>query len=132
MQIFFESMWLEINEPLKDKCLVNISYNPIKNLSNFFLNELSAEVSNAYSLTDNLLFGDYNIDQFNKKEKEILDNFTSGLALNPTNVDTPTGISKTNQSLIDHCFMAKNQIVEWKVCLPPIEVDHNIIFIRVI
>ena len=39
----FESMWLEINEPLKDKCLVNISYNPNKNLSNFFLNELSAE-----------------------------------------------------------------------------------------
>ena len=108
-------MWLEINEPLKDKCLVNISYNPSKNLSDFFLNELSAEISNAYSLTDNLLlFGDYNIDQFNKKEKEILDNFTSGLALNP-NVDTPTRISKTNQSLIDNCFMTKNQIAEWKV-----------------
>ena len=37
---FFESMWLEINEPLKDKCLVNISYNPSKNLFDFFLNEL--------------------------------------------------------------------------------------------
>ena len=122
-------MWLEINEPPKDKCLVNISYNPSKNLSDFFLNELSAEVSNAFSLTDNLLlFVDYNIDQFNKKEKEILDNFTSGLALNPTNVDPPTRISKTNQSLVDHCFMTKNQIVAWKVCLPPIEVDHNIIF----
>ena len=24
--------------------------------------------------------------------------------------------------------MTKNQIAEWKVCLPPIEVDHNIIF----
>ena len=93
------------------------------------MKELSAEVSNAYSLTDNLLlFGDYNIDQFNTKEKEIIDNFTSGLELNPRNVDTPTCISKTNQSLIDHCFMTKNQIVEWKVCLPPIEVDHNIIF----
>ena len=125
---FFESMWLEIYEPLKDKCLVNVSYNPSKNLSDFFLNELSAEVSNAYSLTDNLLFGDYNIDQFNKNEKEILDDLTYARALNPTNVDTPTRISKTNQPLIDHCFMTKNQIVEWKVCLPPIEVDHNIIF----
>ena len=93
------------------------------------MKELSAEVSNAYFLTDNLLlFGDYNIDQFNTKEKEIIDNFTSGLALNPRNVDTPTCIKKTNQSLIDHCFITKNQIVEWKVCLPPIEVDHNIIF----
>ena len=99
-------MWLEINEPLKGKCLVKISYYPSKNLSDFFLNELSAEVSNSYSLTDNLLFGDYNIDQF-KKQKEILDNFTSRLELNPTNVDTPTRISKTNQSLIDHCFMTK-------------------------
>ena len=121
-------MRLGINEPLKDKCLVNISYNPSKNLSDFFLNELSAEVSNAYSLTDNLLFGDYNIDQLNKKEKEMLDNSTSVLALNPTKVDTSTRISKTNQSLIDHRFMKKTQIVEWKVCLPPIEVDHNIIF----
>ena len=106
-------MWLEINELLKDISLVNISYNPSKNLSNFFLIELSAESSNAYSLTDNLLlFVDYNIEQINKKEKEILDKFTSGLALNPTNVDTPTRISKTNQSLIDHCFMTKNQTVE--------------------
>ena len=24
--------------------------------------------------------------------------------------------------------MTKNQIVEWKICLPPIEFDHNIIF----
>ena len=94
---FFESMRLEIIEPLKDKCLVNISYNPSKNLSDFFLNELSAEVSNAYSLTDNLLFGAYNIDQFNKKGKEMLDNLTSVLALNPTNVDTPTRIGKTNR-----------------------------------
>ena len=62
------------------------------------------------------------------EEKDLLDNFTAGLALNPTNVDTPTRISKTNQSLIDHCCMTKNQIVEWKVCLPPIEVDQNIIF----
>ena len=76
--------------------------NPSKNLSDFFLNELSAEVSNAYSLTDNLLlFADYNIDQFNKKENEKLDNFTSCLALNPTNVNSSTRITKTNQSLID-------------------------------
>ena len=32
---FFVSIWLEINEPLKDKCLLKISYNLSKNLSNF-------------------------------------------------------------------------------------------------
>ena len=62
------------------------------------------------------------------KKRKKNDNFSSGLALNPTDVDTPSHISKTNQSLIDQCFMTKNQIVEWKVCLPPIEFDHNIIF----
>ena len=123
MQIFLNQYGSKLIEPLKDKCLVNISYNLSKNLSDFFLSD---EVSNAYSLTDNVFqFADYNIDQFNKKEKEKLDNFTSGLALNPTNVETPTRISKTNQSLINHCFMTKNQIVEWKVCLPPIEVDQG-------
>ena len=124
---FCESMWLEVIEPLKDICLVNISYNPSKNFSDFLLNDLSAELSNAYSLTENLpLFCDYSLDQF--KKKEILDNFKSGLEVNPTNVDTPTRISRTNQSLNDHCFMTTNQIVEWRVCLPLIEVDHNIIF----
>ena len=122
---FFESMWLEIKESLKDKCLVNISYNPCKNLSNFFWNELSAELSKVYSLTENLLlFGDYNIDQFNRKEKESLHNFTLGLALNPTNPDNLFRISKTNQSLIDHCFMRKKSICRMKVRLPPIVVDN--------
>ena len=93
------------------------------------MNDLSAQVSNAYSLTDNLLiFDDYNIDQFNKKEKELLDNFASGLALNPTNVDTPTCITKTNQLLIDHWFKTKRSNCRMKSLFAPIEVDHNIIF----
>ena len=63
-----------------------------------------------------------------KKMEDLPNNFTSGLALNPKNVDTPNRIINTNQLLINHCFMAINQIVEWKVFLPPIEVSHNIIF----
>ena len=56
-------MWLEIHEPLKNKCLVNSSYNPIKN----------ALVSTANSITDNtLLIGHYNSDQINEKRKECL------------------------------------------------------------
>ena len=126
-------MWLEIIEPLKDECLVIISYNPSKSLSNFFFNELSAELSNAYSLTDNLLlFGDYNIDQFNKKDIELVDRFTSGLAHKPTNLDTATSISKTNQSLIDHCFMTKNQIIEEKFFCHPLRLITTSYFIRIV
>ena len=58
----------------------------------------------------------------------MLNNFISDLVLNTTNVDTPTGISKTNQLPNDHCFMTKIENLQGKVCLPPIEVGRKIIF----
>ena len=60
---FFETLWLELGNPLTKKCLIKISHCPHQSLGDFFLDELNAEVSNAFSATDNfLLFGDYNID----------------------------------------------------------------------
>ena len=46
---FFETLWLELGNPLTKKCLINISYCPHQNLGAFFLDELGAEVSNAFS-----------------------------------------------------------------------------------
>ena len=55
---FFEKLWLELGNPLIEKCLINI-YCPHRGRGDFFLDELSADVSNAFSATDNiLLFGD--------------------------------------------------------------------------
>ena len=53
---FFESMWIEIGKPLTQKLLVNVAYCPNVNLSNFFPDEMTVEISNAYSYTDNLIF----------------------------------------------------------------------------
>ena len=91
---FFETLWLEIGNPLTEKCLINISYCPHQSLGDFFLDELSAEVSNAFSATDNiLLFGDYNIDMLSVNGQKSLQNFAAGLGLQISNIDIPTRIS---------------------------------------
>ena len=73
---FFETLWLELGNPLTEKCLINISiviYFPHQSLGDFFLDESSAEVSNAFSATDKiLLFGDYNIDMLSVKGQKSL------------------------------------------------------------
>ena len=74
---FFETLWLELGNPLSEKCLIKFSYRPHQSLGDFVLDELSAEFSNAFSTTDNfLLLGDYNIDMLSvngqKKDFEIL------------------------------------------------------------
>ena len=97
--------------------------------SKLFLNELSAEVSNAFSATDNiLLFGDYNIDILSVNGKKSLQNFAAGLGLQLSNIDISTRISNNKRSLIDHCFSTNEQITSWKVCLPPLDIDQNLIF----
>ena len=53
---FFESMWIEIGKPLTQKLLINVAYCPNVNLSNFFLDEMTVEISNVYSYTDNLIY----------------------------------------------------------------------------
>ena len=79
---FFESLWLEIQAPFNEKLQVNVSQCCNKNLSDFFLEELTSEISDAYSITDNvILFGDYNIIFFNQKERKLLREFDSNYRL---------------------------------------------------
>ena len=100
-------------------------------LGDFFLDELSAEVSIAFSATDNiLLFGDYNIDMLSVNGKKSLQKFAAGLGLQLSNIDIPTRISNNKRSLIDHCFSSNEQIFTWKVCLPPFDIDHNVLFFQ--
>ena len=68
---FFESICVEITDPLTEKLLVNFSYCPNKRLGEYFLDQLSTNLSGAYSVTDNvILLGDYNLNYLNKTEKK--------------------------------------------------------------
>ena len=127
---FFETLWLELGNPLTEKYLINISYCPHQSLSDFFLDELSPEASNAISATDNILkFVDYNIDILSVNEKKSLQNFAAGLGLQLSNIDIPTRISNNKRSFIDHCFSTDEQITSWKVLLLS-DIDHNVIFLE--
>ena len=109
---FFESLWLEIQAPFKEKLLVNVSYCSNKNLGEFFLEELSSEISSAYSITYNvILFGDYNINFFNEREKELLTEFASNNGLEIVNKNTPTWTNGNRETLIDHCLTTKRQLL---------------------
>ena len=62
--------------------------------------------------------------------KKSLQNFAAGPGLQLSNIDIPTRISNNKRSLIDHCFSTNEQITSWKVCLPPFDIDHNVIFFQ--
>ena len=125
---FFESMWIEIGNPLTQKLLINVAYCPNVNLSNFFLDEMTVEISNVYSYTDNLnLFGDYNINLLGVKGRQSLIFFTANDGLCYINETEATWTNSEKYSLIDHCFISKNQIFEANVLESTLGVDHSTI-----
>ena len=70
------------SQSLSGKCLFNVSYSSHQSLGDFFLDELSAEVSNAFSTTDNiLLFGDYNNDRLSINGQKSFYYFAVGLGI---------------------------------------------------
>ena len=100
---------------MTEKLLVNVSYCPNKRLGEYFHDQLITELSGAYSVTDNvILLGDYNLNYLNKTEKSKLDIFASNSGLEIVNLrDATRGTDKTF-TLIDHCFVSKDQIIAYK------------------
>ena len=122
---FFESLWLEIQAPFKEKLLVNVSCCSNKNLGEFFLEELTSEISGAFSITDNvILFGDYNINFFNQNEKELLTEFASNNGLEIVNKITPTWTNGNQETLFDRCLTTKHQIFDTTVIEQFFGSDH--------
>ena len=96
-QSFFESLWIEVTEPLKEKLLINVVYCSNVNLSKFFLDEITSEISNVFSSTDNLiLFGDYNINILKETAKQLLDNFIADNGLQYVNTKKATWTIEKN------------------------------------
>ena len=121
---FFESLWIEVTEPLKEKLLINVAYCSNVNLTKFFLDEMTSEISNVYSRTDNLiLFVDYNIIILKETGTKLLNNFIADNGLQYVNTKKTTWTNGEKISLIDHCFNSKNQIFETDIIESILEND---------
>ena len=94
-------------------------------MGKFFLEELTSEISGAFSVTDNvILFGNYNINFFNQREKELLTEFASNNGLEIVNKNTPTWTNGNQETLIDHCLTTKHQIFDTTVIEQLFGSDH--------
>ena len=95
-------------------------------MGEFFLEELTSEISGAYSTTDNVIpFGDYNINFFNQSEKELLTEFASDNGLEIVNKNTPTWTNGNQETLIEHCLTTKHhQILDTTVVEQLFRSDH--------
>ena len=92
---------------------MNVAYCSNVNLSKFFLDAMTSEISNGYSSSDNLiLFGDYNINILEETEKKLLNNFIADNGLQYVNTKKATWTNGEKFSLIDNCFISKNRIFE--------------------
>ena len=102
---------MEVTEPLREKLLTNVAYCSNVNLSKFFLDEMTSEISNVYSSTDNLiLFGDYNINILKETGKQLLNNFIADIGLQYVNTKKATWTNGEKFSSNNHCYISKNQI----------------------
>ena len=97
-------------------------------MGNYFIDELTSETSSAYSITDEvLLFGDYSLNYFNKRETTLLDQFASNSGFNLSNTEQPTRAASQGVTLIDHGFSSKNQIQDVQIFSPSVERGHLIV-----
>ena len=102
----FESFWIEckLTNSLSEKSrqLINISYNQQKKHYNSFLEELSTSIDNTITEKKPLvLMGDYNINYFDKKERECLETILTPYGLNVMNKDHATRVQNQSRTLID-------------------------------
>ena len=108
----FETLCLELHNPLAEKYLINVSYCPHPSLVDLFLYKLCAEVSNVFSITDNILFDDHNFDILSINELESLQKFALGLEIQLSNLHIPTRICSITRSLIDLFLLMRKSLME--------------------
>ena len=96
-----------------------------RQLGDFFLDELTSEISASYQFTDNvIIFGDYNINFNDRKDEDMLQDFAANNALNLVNTCHPTWTNGSKTTLIDHCLTSKNQIYNTIPVEPLFKSDH--------
>ena len=103
---YFECLWVECNincqNSTRQRQLINICYNPNKNVS-IFLEDLSSSIDRA--VTENkpiTLTGDYNFDCLIEKERQYLDTILTPYGLEVIHRNEATHIQGELMSSIDY------------------------------
>ena len=123
-----DSIWIEFKAGLNKNdrtTLLNLAYNPNKNIKTDFLEDLAKSIDHAQSFNSNLiLLGDNNLNYLNEDDKQSIDTILIPYNLNVTNKLTPTH----SKALIDYIItdlgikdLTNNSIV----FTPPIKTDHQ-------
>ena len=119
-EVFLNHYGLKYKHRLRKNFQLTFLIVPIKTLANFF-----SEISGAHSITGIvILFGEYNINFFNQREKELLTEFASNNGLEIVNKNTPTWTNGNQETLIDHCLTTKHQIFDTTVIEQLFGTDH--------
>ena len=110
----FESVWIECKESFDRSCkktmLINVSYNPSKQLQSKFLEELTKNIANGISKNSSIhLLGDYNIDYLDHIEQNKLDSAIILYGLNVCSAKETK--SKSSSSHIDYIITESSNIL---------------------
>ena len=93
--------WVEHTK--KKKFVLNLSYCPEKKLVKMFLEKLVLGIDLAMAEGKSVvLAGDYNLNYFAKRDRNLLQSVISPYDLKPSNIDTATRMINSSSTLIDY------------------------------
>ena len=101
----FESLWVSLKIPTCPSLLVNVTYNPNKQNSPDFLDQLAINIDKAITKNEKIiLLGDYNINYLDTLERSRLETVILPYDFHLKNQTIPTRLNRGNntKSLIDY------------------------------
>ena len=106
--------------------LLNVTYNPNKQNSNAFLDQMTINIDNAINKKKVILLGDYNINHLDKSERSKLETAIIPCDLNVKNKTIPTRFNQVNntESLIDYIIADFSLVNDTFICDSIVKSDH--------
>ena len=123
----FESVWVSLKIPTCPSLLMNVTYNPNKQNSTDFLDQLAINIDNAITKNGKiLLLGDYNNTYLDTLERSRLETVILPYDLHIKNQTIPTRLNRGNntKSLIDYIFTDCSTINDTIICDSIVKSDH--------
>ena len=123
----FEGVWVSLKIPTCPSLLVNVTYNPNKQNSTDFLDQLAINIDNAITKNEKIiLLGDYIINCLDTLERSRLETVILPYDLHIKNQIIPTRLNRGNntKSLIDYIITDCSTINDTIICDSMAKSDH--------